>query len=135
MALCKLVHANKFDSKYEIHGFLYTASRNLWINKCKRERIVLRMKDEPEQLEEFDFDLNIMTPQKEQGIKQLLSLLGKRCTDLLQKSILFKTPSRQLCEELGYANENALKTQKYKCKKKLFKVIDDHPNFKELLDE
>ena len=37
LILCKQVKSNKYNEKYEMDGFIFSVSRNLWINKMKKE--------------------------------------------------------------------------------------------------
>ena len=74
------------------------------------------------------------TKQNEESIKKIISLLGEKCYELLKLSVFYKASSIEICNELGFATENSVKTQKYKCKQKLFKILESDYSLKEVLE-
>ncbi|MCG8699257.1 MAG: hypothetical protein MI922_14475, partial [Bacteroidales bacterium] len=62
------------------------------------------------------------------------SLLGEKCFELLKMSVFYKASSNEICQEMGFATENSVKTQKYKCKQKLFKILENNYSLKEILE-
>jgi len=135
LALCKQIKMGKYNEKYDIDGFIYSVSRNMWINKAKKNKRQVAYIDEYEKgSEENDYIDFIVTPEREKMVKSILSKLGEKCVELLQYSIFYRMSNREICEKMPFASENAVKTQKYKCKQKLLSIMEAYPVVKELID-
>jgi RNA polymerase sigma factor (sigma-70 family) len=134
IALCKQIKTGKYDIRYEIAGFLFSVSRNLWINKIKRNNRSILMPDIIESTEEYDFSDDIITVEKEKVLKELISKLGEKCFQLLQFSIYKDYSGAEICNIMGFTSVDAVKTQKYKCKKKLLDLLEFNPIYKEVIE-
>lgn len=132
--LCKQISTNKYDTKHELGGFLFSVSRNLWINKAKREKRKIRLGEEFDITDAHDYSEDIITKEKAKGLKQIINMLGHKCYELLKYAVFFKSPSTEIVEKMGFATTNAVKTQKYKCKQKLFKILADNPGLWEVIE-
>lgn len=134
VALCKQVRLKKFDMKHEVAGFLYTVSRNLWINKAKRDGRMSYIPDNFDVSESTpDYTDNILTKENEKTLKQITNKLGEKCFELLKLSIFVKASTEEIIEQMGFSTANAVKTQKYKCKQKLLTILEGNPSFQEVL--
>ncbi len=134
MSLCKQIKMGKFDIKYDLAGFLYVVCRNLWINKAKYDSRMKPLSDYHEEIESHDFSNDIVTDQKERILKSLLSKLGQKCLELLQYSVYYNKSHEEICELMGFATVNSVKTQKYKCKQKLLKLLESHPYYNDAIE-
>ncbi len=132
--LCKQVQLDKFDTKKEISGFLFSVCRNLWINKAKRDKKTTRLTEDFDYKDSSDFSNDIITNAKASGLKQITNMLGEKCYELLKSIIIYnKTPS-EIIEQMGFATINSVKTQKYKCKQKLFKILEENPSLNDIIE-
>jgi RNA polymerase sigma factor (sigma-70 family) len=134
MIFYKQVKTDKFKEEYEIAGFIYSVSRNLWINRVKQKNRNVSMPEtlhyestEPGLLE------GLITKEREAYIMNMLSELGERCKELLLNSIYHKFSMKEICEKMGFGTEDAAKTRNYKCKQKLIALVKDNPTVKDLL--
>jgi RNA polymerase sigma factor (sigma-70 family) len=132
--LCKQIRLGKYDTNYQVSGFLFAVSRNLWINKAKRNGRIVSMPENYEFGENDDFSELIITKEKENTLKEITLKLGKKCFELLKSAIFHQETSDEIIKKMGFSTANALKTQKYKCKQKLFKLIEDNPKYREAVD-
>lgn len=132
--LCKQIKLEKYDKKYEVSGYLYSVSRNLWINKAKRENRMISMPDNYDFSANDDFSELIITREKEKTLKEITKKLGEKCYELLRNAIYNQDSSAELIKKMGFSTINALKTQKYKCKQKLIKILNDNPNYREVIE-
>jgi DNA-directed RNA polymerase specialized sigma24 family protein len=132
--LCKQIQEGKYDSNYQVAGFIYTVARNLWINKAKKEGRKVAFPKNYETGDTSDFSDLIITREKERTLKEITSKLGKKCFELLQSAIFHQATSEEIIKQMGFSTVNALKTQKYKCKQKLMKIIEDNPNYREAVE-
>jgi RNA polymerase sigma factor (sigma-70 family) len=134
VCLCKQVKQGKFDEKYEVAAFLYSVSRNLWINKVKKENRTTELHESIEIKEEYDFSNDIITEQKAKTIRELIKQLGKKCYELLQYAFYQNRSNNEICDIMGFSTVNAVKTQKYKCKQKLMAMVESNREFKEVFE-
>lgn len=126
VAFCKFVRKGKFNTSYSVSGFIYSIARNCWINKVRKEkRMVYTAGDElPEEVMENDNALEcIITSEREAKVRLLLEKLEAKCRELLKLSIYEGLSGKEICHIMGFASENGVKTQKYKCKKKLLDIL------------
>lgn len=59
-------------------------------------------------------------------LSSLMDQIGAKCKQLLLDLDYHGYHPEEMIERMGFANLNSIKTQKYKCKKKLLKVIHQH---------
>jgi RNA polymerase sigma factor (sigma-70 family) len=136
MVFYKYVRENKFDPKHEIGAFVFKVSKNLWLNRLRKENreVVL-----PEYVDFSDIGENAMdnmiTREREEAVSEILIQLGQRCAELLRYSIFFRMKNREICEKMGFSTENAVKTRKYKCMQKLISFLQERPGLKKALQE
>jgi RNA polymerase sigma factor (sigma-70 family) len=123
------------ESKYKVHGYIYTLSRNLWINECKKKNRMIRI-DEHSDFEiiqeENILDL-LMADERESEIKQVFSLIGDKCLEILSYSFFHKFSMRDIAEKMNFTSENAAKTAHYRCKHKLMEIIEGNEHFEKLI--
>lgn len=134
VVLCRQVQSSKFDASYEVAGFVFTVCRNLWINKTKKDKRHVTFETKHEKTDDYDFTDDIMTKQKEKVLKDIADKLGEKCFKLLQYSIFHDMKSDEIVERMGFATVNAVKTQKYKCKQKLYTLLNENKNYREVLE-
>ncbi len=129
MIFYKYVISGKFSEKYEIAGFLYTVCKNLWINKARHNRLLLRMEENYEGTEMSENILDtIIQEERESEVRRLLAELGEKCRELLQLVFYYQLTTREIINKMGFANEDTLKTKKYKCKQRLLEIINNSRN-------
>jgi RNA polymerase sigma factor (sigma-70 family) len=136
MIFYKYVKEDRFDPKYDIGAFIFIVSKNLWLNRLRKEsrEVVL-----PEHIDFSDPGGNIMdhliTREREEAVAEMLAKLGQRCEELLRYSIFYRLKNTEICDKMGFSTENAVKTRKYKCMQKLIAFIEERPGLKQTLQE
>ena len=136
MVFYRYVKEDKFDPQYDIGAFIFAVSKNLWLNRLRKEsrEIVL-----PEYVDFSDTGGNIMdhifTREREEAVSEVLTRLGERCEELLRLSIFYRMKNTEICEKMGFSTENAVKTRKYKCMQKLITYIEERPGLKNALQK
>lgn len=130
----KQVKLNKFDEKYKIAGFLFSVSRNLWINRAKKLQRHVELTDNESH---FDVDRSVLddliTDERENLINKLLEEIGENCKEILMYSVYKKLSMKEICKLMGYSSENTAKTRNYKCKQRLIKLVQNNQFLKEEL--
>lgn len=134
MILYKQIQENKYNQEYELTGFLYVVCKNLWTNKIKRDKKISFLPENYDSSDHFDFSDHIVTKENKQILNEIIDKLGKKCYQLLQYSIFFKLKPDEIINKMGFATVNAVKTQKYKCKQKLAKILEENNSYKEVID-
>lgn len=130
----KQVKKEKFKEDNPISGFIFTVSRNLWYNRIKK-------KNRNNHLSEYEYELpndknvmdDLLTEERENKINQLLSYMEEKCRNILIYSIFHKFSMKEISKKMGFTSEDVAKTKNYKCKKKLMKVLQKHPDLKNLI--
>lgn len=134
MAFYRYVKQDKFKDQYDIDSFIYSVSRNLWINKAKKEKKIVHPEQPKDENDPADSAEEIMiSEEKRKTLLQLMEKTGSRCKQLLQLSFFHGMSPAEICDKMGFTNENAVKTKKYKCKEKLAEIIRNNPSYSQLL--
>lgn len=126
VAFCKYAKLNRFNENYSVSGFIYSVAKNVWINKAKKNKkiVLTEMTEMPETEPGSENVLNyLITKERKNEVRKLLDMLGEKCRRLLQMAIYNEMSGKEICKKLGFASENAVKTQKYKCKQKLLLIM------------
>ena len=132
--LCRQIQSSKFDTNHDVSGFIYVVCRNLWINKAKIDKRHIPLETNHEKTDNYDFTDDIITDQKQKLLKEIAEKLGDKCFKLLQYSIFHDFKADEIVEKMGFASVNAVKTQKYKCKQKLYAILNENKNYQEVLE-
>jgi RNA polymerase sigma factor (sigma-70 family) len=132
----RYVKEDKFDPKFDIGAFVFAVSKNLWLNRLRKEN---REVVQPEYVDFSDTGGNILdhiiTREREEAVSEVLAKLGERCEKLLRYSIFYRMKNTEICKIMGFSTENAVKTRKYKCMQQLISYIEDRPGLKNTLQK
>lgn len=129
------VKLDKMKEETNIDGFIYTVSRNLFLNKL---RIINRTDsfDYSEAayfVEEPSIERHLEMKDSESEIMSLLDNLGDVCKKLLKAIVFDELDYKEVAAKLGLASGDVAKTQKNRCKKKLESLLEENPSlFKRL---
>jgi len=126
VAFCKYVRLNKFDKNYSVSGFIYSVARNIWINKVRKDKKLLLTEMTEimdNRTDSQDILSYLITNERKKEVNKLIGMLGEKCRRLLKMSVYQEMSGKEICIRLGFASENAVKTQKYKCKQKLLQIM------------
>lgn len=131
----KNVIEGSFDEKkYKVAGYIFTISKNLWINQAKRKGVVKKWEARQDlwQYEESFLD-SMIREEKSSMLHQLFNSLDKNCIQLLTLSIYQKLSMKEIAEKMGNINESSAKVQCYRCRKKLSDMVKDRPALIQIL--
>lgn len=130
----KHVKMNKFNEAHSIAAFVYTVSRNLWINHVKKKK---RNVDIGEQEIPISSDDNILshliTQEREEIVTKLLSSLGDTCRQLLTYTLFHRFTMKEISQKMAFSSEDVAKTKHYKCKQRLIQTVKNTPYTQEIL--
>ena len=135
LVLIKKIKLNKYNDTYEVKNFLFVIARNIWFNKLKRKGMF--SDDEIQQMNVADdsipLDEKVIASEREQGIKQLLSLAGEKCRELLHLVLFENKKLKEVQEIMGFKSEGVVKTTHFRCKDKLKTELSNNPELYSLL--
>lgn len=125
VAFYRFVKEDRFNKEYHVASFIFIICRNLWVTRAKRDKRNVHMDQALEQISDsannaLDY---LITHERETLIRSLLQQLGNKCQELLKYSVYDDLSAREICEIMGFTSEDAVKTQKYKCKQKLAELL------------
>jgi RNA polymerase sigma factor (sigma-70 family) len=124
------VKQGKFDSNHKPEAFIYTVSKNLYIDYMRRQNKSVKIEafDESSSQQVNSPLEKLISEEKEMKVKALFSRLGETCNRLLMYCFYHDLPAKEICEKMGFGSEDVLKTKKYKCKQRLLQLIKEDPS-------
>lgn len=138
IVIFKKIKAHNLDLNSSFHTYLYSVSRNLWLQKLT-ERKKFRFKfEEAENFVELPEDevaqLHAEEMEKLRLYQQHFLTLNADCQKVLL--MFMKNMSlKQIADEMGYKTEKYAKTRKYLCKEELKKKIINDPKCHKFLSD
>ena len=129
----KQVRNGSFNTSYDIDGYIYTISKNLWIKRAVKINKTVSL----EHVENsFPYSENILeeviTKEKSTALEEVMGKIGEECKKLLKLVAYDKLSMKEICVQMSYSSENVAKTYHYRCKKKLTEFIKGNSNLMEL---
>jgi RNA polymerase sigma factor (sigma-70 family) len=106
-----------------ITAYVCLISKNLWINRIKKMNKSVELTNEDQIANNEDFLSNLITEEKKNALKGLLSQIGEECQKLLRYSVYDNLSMKEICKLMGYSSENVAKTYNYRCKQKLIQLV------------
>lgn len=117
-----------FNENHDVDGFIYTICKNLWINISKRKKVNQKYVNHSLNTHKHDDNQldQVINKEKENAMHQLFNLLDERCRQLMKSIIYDRKSMTEICEELGYKNEQVAKASKYRCNQSLIKIAQEN---------
>ncbi len=136
LVIYKKIKANELELTCSFRTYLYSVSRNLWLQKLSKKMQMADVFADSEGY--FVFDEHEISERNEAEMEKLrlyqqhFLTLSNDCQKIL---ILFmkKMSSKAIAEEMGFKNEKYAKTRKYLCKEELKKRIINDPKCQKFL--
>jgi RNA polymerase sigma factor (sigma-70 family) len=130
----KHVKMSKFNEEHSIAAFVYSVSRNLWINLVKKKKRNVELGDQEMPLApDEDVLSHLITEEREEMVTKLISSLGDTCRQLLTYTLFHKFSMKEISEKMAFSSEDVAKTKHYKCKQRLIQTVKNTPYTQELL--
>jgi RNA polymerase sigma factor (sigma-70 family) len=131
----KKLQNEDFELSSSFLTYLYSISRNLWLQKLKRKRQAHQNQDDLERYlsnRENSVDSHYDEHEKYKLFQEYFDKMSPDCQRLM-KLFLTRMPLREIAEEMGYKSEDYAKTKKYLCKESLKKLIENDPRLQDLI--
>ncbi|MEM7087107.1 MAG: sigma-70 family RNA polymerase sigma factor [Bacteroidota bacterium] len=118
--------------KTGLDSYIFITCRNLWYQELNKRNKILRNDGlfEIEEREEDSWETDLLMEQQRLFEEKLLEL-SDNCGRLL-KDYFGKVTYADIVKKYNYASENTAFQRVFKCKKKLTKLIEADPRFKNL---
>jgi RNA polymerase sigma factor (sigma-70 family) len=129
----KQVRNGSFNPAYDIDGYIYTISKNLWIKRAIKinKNVSLDQVDYKYSQSEGILE-EVITNEKANALEEVMTKIGEECKKLLKLVAYEKLSMKEICVQMNYSSENVAKTYHYRCKKKLTEFIKGSPQLMEL---
>lgn len=134
VALWENVRKKEFILSSKLSTYLYSVCQNMWLKELKKKK---KITSKDTVIPEDDLTTEIQNWEREERIKIIQSCidqLGETCKKILQYFYFDELPMQEIAERLGFANADSVKSQKYKCKKELDKIVKRYYTTKDLFD-
>lgn len=135
MLFFKQINNNSFDeNKYKIAGYIFTICKNLWINTAKRKSLERNWgKQQIQELEiQENIEQNLISKERKSILDQLFNQMGEECKKLLRFSIYLDLSAKEIADKIG-GNENMVRVQSYRCRKKLREMVQANTSLMNIL--
>ena len=109
----------QFELTSKISTYLFSVSKNLWLDVLKSKKTTLN--NIPEISSEYQEDEPSLPI--ENYIANKINELGEPCISILVMHSYNNLSMAEITHKLGYANEHTTRQQKYKCLQRLKKLI------------
>lgn len=135
MVLYYQVKQDKYNSNHDLDGFLFTIAKNLWINKVKRDK---RVQYTDTIVDDAHSDFNdhlkeLIVKERSAAMRRVFDKLDEKCRKILQFTIYDKLSMKEISVKMGYSNENVAKSNHYRCKQYLSKLVQEDGELLNLL--
>lgn len=121
------VKLNKFDTGHDIDAFIYTVSRNLWINTVRKNNRQAKLTEQDYDTPSGDENYYEKVDMEKELAKEVFDKLGGKCREILELVIFGNYSMNEVADMLGFSSRHSAKTQHYKCRQKLLGFIDKNP--------
>lgn len=134
----KKIKANELDLSCSFRTYIYSVSRNLWLQKLsKRKQFSTQFADVEDYINMYEEDIqekNNNEIEKFRLYQQHFLTLSSDCQKVLQL-FMKKLSLKEIAEEMGFKTEKYAKTRKYLCKEELKKRIINDPKCQKFLSD
>lgn len=128
LVLIREVDNNKIDESKNIKNYIYTISKNLFLNILRDRNKNVSI----DSVQESDFDYrqaksHIELKESEELVSKIIKELGEKCFEILKRILFENKKQEEIAEELGLKDRFVVKTYKNRCKNKLIDLMKKKP--------
>ena len=126
--LFRQIKLNKISEVINLDGFIYRVSKNLYLNKLRQANRFVEYTDRMDTSEEPEVETHMFMKESESELMSLFNKIGDKCRELLKALIFEELNYEEVALKFGFASGEVVKTQKYRCKKKLEILLEENPS-------
>lgn len=126
--LIREIENGRVDELKDLKNYIYTISKNLYINIAKKNARQNSLDSIPESYTHDKHVKNHMElQQSETLILDIIKQLGNTCYEILKAIIFENKKQEEIAQNLGLSDRNVVKTYKNRCKSKLIELLQKNP--------
>ena len=126
--LIREIENGRVDELKDLKNYIYTISKNLYINIAKKNARQNSLDSIPERYTHDKHVKNHMElQQSETLILDIIKQLGNTCYEILKAIIFENKKQEEIAQNLGLSDRNVVKTYKNRCKSKLIELLQKNP--------
>jgi len=129
------VLSGKFNGKSAIGTYLYSIVKFKWLNSIKQKGMQVRHKEQiaKDSTVYIDAVKDLVRTESEAQILAVLDTVGLKCKKLLIASFYHQHSIAEIAKIMSFSSEQIVRNQKYKCLKKLRKIVSNSPEIEAIL--
>lgn len=133
--LFQKIKLERFEPQGDINNYLYSMCKNLWINKAKRNKV--QYTDEaPDVMDNIESHHTfLINSERKDLVAKLIHDVGEPCGTLMKLMYYKEYSMKELVDTMGFSSVGVAKTNSFRCKKKMMKLIESNSNYKQLVSE
>ncbi len=138
LVLYKQVRAGKFRGESSLGTYLFSICKYLWFQKLKKEsRRADLLERQPLPFTAQDIDPYRKMEDKEQRdlMLTLFQQIGEQCRKVLLFALYDEISMDEIAQKMGFKSGQIARNKKYKCLKRLKKVMNEQPEAQALVRE
>jgi RNA polymerase sigma factor (sigma-70 family) len=119
------VQTKGFNLTCKIRTYLYSVSRNIWLKELKKRLPQTKDLNDHKHFVDInrDFDKHEEKQKRLDKIRGALEQIGEPCNSILTYFFYNRLTMDEIATKMGYTNAANAKNQKYKCFKRLKKLV------------
>ena len=130
------IRTNKFNETFAIDAFVYSVARNLWIDKKRKEKNTTHY-DTIDQIDYKNHEKShldcLIDKEKTKAMKLVYNQLEDKCKKIISYVLIDKLSMKEIKEKMNFSSEDVAKTNHYRCKQYLTKLVKSNLELVELL--
>lgn len=136
VSFIELVQKGKFRGESSVKTFLFSMTKNTWLNELKkRGRSEVRELKYEKAKDHLEMDVSHLIAEQEakKQIMDVVAQLGDTCKKILVMFYYENLSMKEILANLEYGNEQVVRNKKYKCLKQLEQMITSDPSLTQTL--
>jgi len=123
-----------FQLNCAVKTYLYSISRNTWLNRMRSRKKEVRMDEDFETVAVQDEVLDMLVENEHKNlISNLMNKLGDKCREILTLVYFERLKMDEVAERVGMSSAQVVRNQKSRCMKKLKSMIEKSDQLKKTL--
>lgn len=132
IAVFNNLRKGNFQLQSSLKTYVFSISRNLWLNKLRRQGRMVNITREHEQIEIPENQMNILVEgERSEIIANLIAKMGEECRQLLLYFYFDRLRMKRIMELMSFSSEQVTKNKKSQCMKKLRAMAAKNVVFKD----
>ncbi len=125
VVLYENVRTKGFNLTCKINTYLYSVSRNIWLKQLKRRMPQVNDLNDHKRVVDInrDFDKHELKQIRLDKLNTAMEEIGEPCSSILTYFFYNRLTMEEIAGKMGYTNAANAKNQKYKCFKRLKKIV------------